>query len=511
VSFLRSNKNNTKMKNLQIFTKFFFLLIAGTLISFQSISNECPDFKTIASTIITDASCTENTEGKLELILNGTKPFNVSLSYGCENAVKGIETLKSSTSSYTFDGLIPGNYSITVTHGNGCQYQKCIEIALTNNIEVKIAHQPILCFGDKTSVKFAASGGQSPYTLYDENNEAIITFNEIYTFEGILAGEYHWSLADFNGCTQSADFAITQPDELLFKAFHYTHTSCASINDGTIQATITGGVAPYSVMLHTNCTINDNDQEEGFDKSQGLMFWGLKPGYYDITATDKNGCMLRAGCFEIEINTVNITYEIEPVCDTLSDNANVTEEGNLVNIKLKADYPGADTYKYLWSNGAETKDLKGVEQGSYSVIVTAFDIFGTALCFNETKFEAFAQCEYSDPEIPEEEEETEEQEEEKEISLNTSVESKNPILTRAYPNPFSCEVTIEFLPIETGNLELAIYNITGKRIATVFSGNVSAFEKRTFTFSGASQPEGIYFYKITSGNMVYHNKILLTR
>jgi len=501
------------MKNLQIFTKFFLLLTLSTLINSQSISNECPEFNTIATVMLTDASCTGNTEGKLELVLTGTKPFNVSLSYGCDNAAKSIDTFKSSTSSYAFDGLIPGNYSITVTDGNGCQYQKCIEIALTNNIEVKIAHQPILCFGDKTQVKFAASGGRSPYTLYDENNEAIITFNETYVIDNIVAGEYHWYLDDYDGCTQPAVFIIDQPKELAFKTFTYTHTSCTDLNNGTIQAVITGGAAPYSVMLHTNCTINEDDQEANSDKSQGLMFWGLKPGYYDVTATDKNGCLLRAGCFEIDVNSVNITFDTEPVCDNPSAGENNTAEGgNLVNIKLKAGYPGADTYKYLWSNGAETRDLKSVEQGLYSVMVTAFDIFGTALCFNEIEVEAFAVCESEEPEIPEEEEdENNDSEEEKEITLNIAFDQEKPMLISAYPNPFSTHVNIDISPKETGNIELALFNISGKRVALIYSGNVSASEKKSITYSTTSLPEGIYFFKITSGNKVYHNKIVLTR
>ncbi len=73
------------------------------------------------------------------------------------------------------------------------------------------------------------------------------------------------------------------------------------------------------------------------------------------------------------------------------------------------------------------------------------------------------------------------------ISMPSSIRSVSTV-----PNPASSEMTIRTTLATSGTLDLAIYDASGKRIASVFSGykNAGTFELR---YNVASLASGVYF------------------
>lgn len=83
-------------------------------------------------------------------------------------------------------------------------------------------------------------------------------------------------------------------------------------------------------------------------------------------------------------------------------------------------------------------------------------------------------------------------------------------LSQNYPNPFNPSTTINYSLKERGFVQLIVYDVLGKEIATLADeekqrGNYSVF------FDGSKLPSGIYFYTLHVNNFVQSKKMLLIK
>ena len=70
-----------------------------------------------------------------------------------------------------------------------------------------------------------------------------------------------------------------------------------------------------------------------------------------------------------------------------------------------------------------------------------------------------------------------------------------------YPNPFNPTTTLSFdLPV-TSHVNLTIYDILGRQVATLVNGRRNPGTHQ-ITFDGSHLSSGIYFYELSTGN--YH-------
>jgi hypothetical protein len=83
-------------------------------------------------------------------------------------------------------------------------------------------------------------------------------------------------------------------------------------------------------------------------------------------------------------------------------------------------------------------------------------------------------------------------------------------LHQNYPNPFNPSTTIEFALPHAGYVALRVYNVLGEEVATVIEGN---HDPGTFkvTWDASGLPSGVYFYRLTAGEYVQTNKMVLMR
>ncbi len=84
-----------------------------------------------------------------------------------------------------------------------------------------------------------------------------------------------------------------------------------------------------------------------------------------------------------------------------------------------------------------------------------------------------------------------------------------------YPNPFNPVTTISYSIVETGNVDLDIYNLRGQLVKTLVNDIKEAGE---YTASwngtdnkGKSVSSGVYFYKMKSGNYTATKKMILMK
>ncbi len=89
-------------------------------------------------------------------------------------------------------------------------------------------------------------------------------------------------------------------------------------------------------------------------------------------------------------------------------------------------------------------------------------------------------------------------------------------LHQNYPNPFNPSTVIKFALKEASYGELTIYNIKGKKIKTIFSGNIEADKVELYPWdgkdeSGRNVASGIYLYQLRTKHDVYMKKMVLTK
>jgi hypothetical protein len=84
-------------------------------------------------------------------------------------------------------------------------------------------------------------------------------------------------------------------------------------------------------------------------------------------------------------------------------------------------------------------------------------------------------------------------------------------LNQNYPNPFNPSTKISFSLANAEYTTMKIYNMLGKEVATLFSGNAEAGRLYTVNFDAKNLTSGLYFSKLVSGNSVEVRKMSLVK
>lgn len=83
-------------------------------------------------------------------------------------------------------------------------------------------------------------------------------------------------------------------------------------------------------------------------------------------------------------------------------------------------------------------------------------------------------------------------------------------LSQNYPNPFQRSTLIRFELPAAGKAEVAVYDIRGRKVATLFEGVKSA-GLASVEWNAGSHPSGIYFCRLRFGSAVTSRKLLLIK
>ncbi|MCK9426453.1 MAG: choice-of-anchor A family protein [Ignavibacteriaceae bacterium] len=97
----------------------------------------------------------------------------------------------------------------------------------------------------------------------------------------------------------------------------------------------------------------------------------------------------------------------------------------------------------------------------------------------------------------------------------TGVENDNVVpnefnLLQNYPNPFNPATTISFSLVNSGLVNLSVFNITGEKVATLVNKEYQT-GNYTVEFNANNLPSGIYLYRLSAGNFVSTKKMILMK
>ncbi len=87
----------------------------------------------------------------------------------------------------------------------------------------------------------------------------------------------------------------------------------------------------------------------------------------------------------------------------------------------------------------------------------------------------------------------------------------NKVLLRTFPNPFSERLNVEFSVPQDSKVKLDIFSSNGKKIATLYDGQVKAAELRKVEYIPSTQARGLVLYRLQTNEGVYYGKAVMIK
>ncbi|MCB9169727.1 MAG: choice-of-anchor L domain-containing protein [Flavobacteriales bacterium] len=188
-----------------------------------------------------------------------------------------------SSSDADLNGLAAGPYLLTVTDVSGCSASASITITQPTTVgitgtlsDVGNGYQ-VGCAGNDGAIDISASGGTTPYQFAWTGTGGFASSDE--DLSALQAGVYQVSITDANGCTANGTYTLTQAGDLN-AVLDVSGNVCNGLDDGAIDLTITGGVAPYTTIWSGPNGFNSNSEDVS----------ALSGGPYTVQITDANNC-----------------------------------------------------------------------------------------------------------------------------------------------------------------------------------------------------------------------------
>ena len=195
----------------------------------------------------------------------------------------------------------------------------------------------IACTATSGAISITGSAGMAPYSADWGNGLTGMSIN------GLSAGTYTVVLTDSQGCFADSTFVVDAATPLATTSV-ITDVTCATMNDGSVDVTITSGNPSYTYQWDNGATTED--------------IIDLTAGTYRLTVVDGDGCKTYASYNVLEPTLLEATMtHVDPNSSALGS-IDLTVNG------------GTPTYTYDWNNGEITEDIIDLSAGYYEVTIT---------------------------------------------------------------------------------------------------------------------------------------------
>jgi len=292
-----------------------------------------PDTFSVTIDLIDQPDCFGTDSGGIQITANGG---NGGYIYEWDNGIGFVEDPS---------GLAAGTYTVTVIDSENCIAQASGTIVAKSEIDLTIDNiVHVDCFGNKTGrIEITATGGTGVLT-YDWDNGA----GSIEDPVDLFANSYTVRVEDENGCYKDSTIIVSEPTLFEVVLDDFTDLSCFESGDGSIDITVSGGVAPYVY-----------NWDNGIGNQEDLV--ALDSGLYSLTVTDFNLC---------EVNLqVPITQpqRLRIILNSVNDiSCFGVNDGSIFSNGIG----GTPPYSFAWTGSAEiTPDLENLAPGTYTVTI----------------------------------------------------------------------------------------------------------------------------------------------
>ena len=295
------------------------------------------------------------------------EPTNIAINLSaqgaesCLNSCNGYLTVSASggSGSYTYawddsnsqtgttaSNLCGGDYTVTVTDGNGCTQSSLFTVNSSPSFTATIANDTVSCSGScDGTLAPSISGGTAPFT-YLWNDGSLQTDS---TANNLCVGTYNVIITDVNGCSTNANGTVIDQTPLSLNS-STTPANCGNA-DGIAVVSIASGNGPFTYLW------NDASSQTTATASS------LTAGTYQVVVSDANGCQ--------DSVTVNVNNNGSPTLTILSQNNPVCYGDSTGSVSLTIN-GGTAPFTTLWNddNAQSTITASGLPAGTYTATVT---------------------------------------------------------------------------------------------------------------------------------------------
>ncbi|MCH2225241.1 MAG: PKD domain-containing protein, partial [Crocinitomicaceae bacterium] len=258
----------------------------GICAPFASIDYDVSVSSAPVTPTFNDPTCYQFSDGSIVLnVAGGTS--GVTFSITDENGDEMI-----TGASNAANNLSAGWYYYFVDLGNGCTTEDSVELENPDELQAGLNLTHVACHGDATGIVVVDTvynwqGSYNAISFYWAPNPCGIEGIGADSCDAYAAGDYVLVLNDGNGCSNTIDFTIIEPDPLVLTEFGTEPAFCRQFiyqsGNGVVFAAAGGGTPDYDyewTNLSTGQTTNNT------------TWGGLNPATYQIVVTDENGCTL---------------------------------------------------------------------------------------------------------------------------------------------------------------------------------------------------------------------------
>lgn len=273
-------------------------------------------------------SCAGETNGSIQInnISGGTPPYRVQWHTG--------------QNTMTINGLAQMTYILTISDAFNCRIIREVNLQARSQLQVTAAIRDESCPGrNDGSIALTMQTGVPPFTVAwsDGGTGANRT--------GMASGTYSASITDAVGCQRSIGAVIRPAVPYTLTVAKTDVTSC-TVNNGSAEALITGGVGPFTFSWSNGQT--------------SARIINLVPGTYSVTVRDGNGCT----------QTANVNVLAPPAISAQVTATAQVCQGAVNGSATVSIVGGTAPFSYAWNSGGSSQTLQNLAPGLYRVTVT---------------------------------------------------------------------------------------------------------------------------------------------
>ena len=241
--------------------------------------------------------------------------------------------------SNTFNGLVPGSYTIIVRDAYGCSVTLPVQtIAAQLSVNTVLTKELDCTASPNAVITGTIAGGYAPFTYeVSINSGAYASLGSTgtpFTYSTATAATYQFRITDARNCQSVSNVITISPITNPTVSATTTNVSCNGASDGSTQLVGSGGSGGYTFS-------NDN-----VTFTASSLFTGLSNGSHTFYIRDSKNCTSSV--------TVNITQPT-PLTATASATAfscSATNTKQSAVITIAVPTTGTAPYQYSFNNGA---------------------------------------------------------------------------------------------------------------------------------------------------------------
>ncbi len=238
-------------------------------------------------------TCWGFTDGSITVASNGGTP-SYTYTWDPTNPISGG----------TFNNLGAGMYMAYVEDANGCIDSIAILLTEPEQLDVELTIYNVACYGDATGIAVVdsvlnAQGDYDNVSFFWNPNPSGVSGDKADSAFAMGAGTYTLTINDDYGCTYVVDVIITQPEPLVFTEIGFEPAYCRLFpyqsGNGIVFAAAAGGTGDFDYVWKDSLT---------GETVPNTTWGGLNSGWYIITVTDDNGCILTQNIYVDSLNPI---------------------------------------------------------------------------------------------------------------------------------------------------------------------------------------------------------------